>query len=141
MMSKVTLLKPGGDYAAIPLYSGKVSAGFPGVVDEHMEDTLSLDQLLIKHPATTFFARVEGDSMIGAGIFQNDVLVIDRGLTAKDKDIVVALVDNEFTVKRLRTHKGLRLQAENPLYNDIPITGETELVIWGVVTGIARSFL
>ncbi len=138
-MSKVTLLKPKGNYTDIPLYSGKVSAGFPGVVDEHLEDSLSLDTLLIKNPATTFFAKVEGDSMIGAGIFQNDVLVIDRSLTAKDKDIVVALLNNEFTVKRLRTCGGLRLQPENSQYRDIPITGETELIIWGVVTGVARS--
>lgn len=138
-MSKVTLLRPQGSYSEIPLYSGKVSAGFPGVVDEHMEDSLSLDRLLIKNPVTTFFAKVEGDSMTGAGIFQNDVLVIDRSLTASDKDIVVALLNNEFTVKRLRTQGTLRLQAENPHYADIPITGETELVIWGVVTGVARS--
>lgn len=138
-MSKVSILKPSGQYSGIPLYSGKISAGFPGVVDEHMEDTLSLDQLLIQNPATTFFAKVEGDSMIGAGIFQNDILVVDRSLTAKDKDVVVAMLDNEFTVKRLRTSGALRLQAENPAYKDIPITGESELVIWGVVTGLARS--
>ncbi|HEY9030519.1 MAG TPA: translesion error-prone DNA polymerase V autoproteolytic subunit [Kangiella sp.] len=138
-MSKVSILKPSGQYSDIPLYSGKISAGFPGVVDEHMEDTLSLDQLLIQNPATTFFAKVEGDSMNGAGIFQNDILIVDRSLTAKDKDVVVAMLDNEFTVKRLRTSGPLRLQAENPVYKDIPITGESELVIWGVVTGLARS--
>jgi len=138
-MSKVSILKPSGQYSDIPLYSGKISAGFPGVVDEHMEDTLSLDQLLIQNPATTFFAKVEGDSMIGAGIFQNDILVVDRSLTAKDKDGVVARLDNEFTVKRLCTSGALRLQAENPAYQDILITGESELVIWGVVTGLARS--
>ncbi len=138
-MSKVTLLKPSGTYADIPFYSGKVSAGFPGVVDEHLEDSLSLDELLIKNPASTFLAKVEGDSMIGAGIFQNDVLVIDRSATAADRDIVVALVNNEFTVKRLCTQGQLRLQAENSHYSDIPITGETELVIWGVVTGVVRA--
>lgn len=138
-MSKVTILKPTGSYTDIPFYSGNISAGFPGVVEEHLEGALSLDQLLIKNPASTFFARVEGDSMIGAGIFQNDMLVIDRSFTASHKDIVVALVNNEFTVKRLCTHGGLRLQAENSNYEDIPITGETELIIWGVVTGVARS--
>lgn len=139
-MSKVSILKPCGEYSQIPLYSEKISAGFPGVVDEHMEEVLSLDQLLIQHPATTFFARVNGDSMTGAGIFQNDILVVDRSLTAKDKDIIVALVDNEFTVKRLRTQGTLRLQAENPTYKDILITGSNELTVWGVVTGLARSF-
>lgn len=109
------------------------------MVDEHMEDTLSLDQLLIKHPATTFFARVEGDSMIEAGIFQNDILVVDRSVSAKDNDIVVALLDNEFTVKRLKSQGTLKLKAENANYPDIEITGEHELVIWGVVTGLARS--
>ncbi len=138
-MSKVSILKPRGSYSEIPLYSGRIPAGFPGVVDEHMEDTLSLDQLLIKHPATTFFARVEGDSMIEAGIFQNDILVVDRSISAKDNDIVVALLDNEFTVKRLKSQGSLKLKAENANYPDIEITGEHELVIWGVVTGLARS--
>ena len=138
-MSKVSILKPQGSYSEVPLYSGRISAGFPGVVDEHMEDPLSLDQLLIKHPATTFFARVEGDSMIEAGIFQNDILVVDRSVSAKDNDIVVALLDNEFTVKRLKSQGTLKLKAENANYPDIEITGEHELVIWGVVTGLARS--
>ncbi|AOE49753.1 LexA family protein [Kangiella sediminilitoris] len=138
-MSKVSILKPQGSYSDIPLYSGRVSAGFPGVVDEHMEETLSLDQLLIKNAATTFFARVEGDSMIGAGIFQGDILVVDRSVSAKDGDIVVALLDNEFTVKRLKKSDTLTLQAENPDYPNIQITGEHELMIWGVVTGLARS--
>lgn len=138
-MSKVTLLKLEGTYANIPFYSGKVSAGFPGVVDEHLEDSLSLDELLIKDPNNTFLAKVEGDSMIGAGIFPNDILVIDRSKPAVDRDIVVALVNNEFTVKRLCTQGGLRLQAENSNYSDILITGETELVIWGVVTGMVRT--
>ena len=138
-MSKVSILKPRGSYSEIPLYSGRIPAGFPGVVDEHMEDTLSLDQLLIKHPATTFFARVEGDSMIEAGIFQNDIFVVDRSISAKDNDIVVALLDNEFTVKRLKSQGSLKLKAENANYPDIEITGEHELVIWGVVTGLARS--
>lgn len=139
-MSKVSIFSPSGSYSEIPYYSGKVSAGFPGVVDEHMEDNLSLDELLIKNPATTFFARVEGDSMIDAGIFQNDILVIDRSLHAQDNDIVVALLDNEFTVKRLKTRGKLRLQAENMNYPDIIITGENQLTIWGVVTGLARNF-
>ena len=139
-MSKVSILKAQGSYSEIPFYSGRISAGFPGVVDEHMEETLSLDQLLIKHPATTFFARVEGDSMINAGIFQNDILVVDRSISAKDNDIVVALLNNEFTVKRLKSQGALKLKAENPDYPDIIITDEHELVIWGVVTGLARSF-
>ncbi len=139
-MSKVSIFSPAGDYSEVPYYSGKVSAGFPGVVDEHMEDSLSLDHLLIKNPATTFFARVEGDSMINAGIFQDDILVIDRSQHAQDGDIVVALLDNEFTVKRLKTKGKLRLQAENPAYSDILINGEHQLTIWGVVTGLARNF-
>lgn len=139
-MSKVSIFTPSNSHSSLPFYSGRVSAGFPGVVDEHMEDTLSLDQLLIKHPETTFFARVEGDSMTGAGIFQSDILIVDRSVSAKENDIVVALLDNEFTVKRLKTRDGLCLKAENSSYPDIAITGEHELVIWGVVTGLARNF-
>ena len=140
-MSRVSVFQPCGNYSDIPFYSGHVSAGFPGVVDEHMEDTLSLDQLLIKHPETTFFARVEGDSMIGAGIFEGDILIVDRSVTPKNKDIVVALLDNEFTVKRLKNKDSQPiLRAENPNYPDIVVDGEHELVIWGVVTGLTRSF-
>lgn len=140
-MSNLTFFTYKESALKIPFYSGQVSAGFPGVVDEHMEDKLSLDQLLIKHPETTFFARVEGDSMIGAGIFQSDILIVDRSLQAKDNDIVVALLNNEFTVKRLKTkEKKPFLQAENPNYPDIMLDDNHELIIWGVVTGLTRSF-
>jgi DNA polymerase V len=140
-MSKVSLINYDRSNLRVPFYSGHISAGFPGVVDEHMEDTLSLDQLLIQHPATTFFARVEGDSMIGAGVFENDILVVDRALEAKNNDIVVALLDNEFTVKRLINRESPPiLKAENPNYPNIIIHDSNELIIWGVVTGLARSF-
>jgi DNA polymerase V len=140
-MSKVSLINYDCSNLRVPFYSGHISAGFPGVVDEHMEDTLSLDQLLIQHPATTFFARVEGDSMIGAGVFENDILVVDRALEAKNNDIVVALLDNEFTVKRLINKSSPPiLKAENPDYPNIVIHDSNELIIWGVVTGLARSF-
>lgn len=138
-MSKVRILRPQGSYDQLPLYSGKVSAGFPGVVDEHMEGKLSLNELLINDPDVTFFAQVEGDSMIEAGIFPNDFLVVDRSLSATDGDVVVALLNNEFTVKRLRTDGALRLQADNKEYPDIMITGDVELVIWGVVRGVVRT--
>ena len=99
-----------------------------------------MNEYLIKNPTASFFARVEGDSMIDAGIFEGDLLVIDKSLNAKHNDIVVAAVNNEFTVKRLCTNQGIRLIAENTSYAPIELTGEMEFAIWGVVTGMVRKF-
>jgi DNA polymerase V len=139
-MSKVTLLTPGRSRLELPLYESRVPAGFPSPANEYLGDTLDLNQYLIANPTATFFARVEGDSMIGAGIYEGDLLVVDRSRTAGHNDIVIAAVDNEFTVKRLDTRDGIRLVAENPDYAPICLSGEREMLIWGVVTGLVRKF-
>ncbi len=134
-----TLLRPAADWEPLPLplFESRVAAGFPSPADDHLERTLDLNELLVRRPAATFFVRVEGTSMIGAGIHPGDILVVDRAEEAQDGQIVVAAVDGELTVKRLRRERArVYLQPENPDYRPIEITGDTDLVIWGVVTSV-----
>ncbi len=121
----------------IPLFSGKVAAGFPSPADDYIEKTLDLNELLIQKPAATFFVRAEGDSMLGAGIHPDDILVVDRSLEAVVGRIVICALNGELTVKRLKsvTDK-IILGAENPDYADIIISRDIDLVIWGVVTNV-----
>lgn len=124
----------------LPLFSDRVAAGFPSPADDHLDNKLDLNEHLVKHPAATFFVRVEGQSMIGAGIHPDDILVVDRSLEASNGDIVVAAVDGELTVKRLHYQRArLFLEPENPDYDPIEITGETDLVVWGVVTNVIHK--
>jgi DNA polymerase V len=126
----------------IPLFSSRPQAGFASPGDDHIEKVLDINDLVVKHPASTFFVRVEGDSMEGAGIFSRDVLVVDRSLTPKDGSIVVAAVYGEMVVKRLRavgnTHV---LASENENYEPIPISNNDDCFIWGVVVGSVRQFV
>ncbi|MEA2950928.1 MAG: polymerase [Alphaproteobacteria bacterium] len=125
--------------ARVPLATDKVSAGFPSPADDYLESPLDFNELLIENPAATFAVRVAGDSMIGAGIFPDDIAIVDRARTPKDKNIVLALVDGGFTLKRFRRRQGrIWLQAENPAYADTEITGEMSFEIWGVVTKAIR---
>ena len=102
---------------------------------------MDLNEHLVAHPAATFVVRVEGDSMIGAGIRHGDLLVVDRALEARSGSIVVAVVDGELTVKRLRMYRGrVRLEAENPAYPPIEMRGQVDLIIWGVVAHAIRSY-
>ncbi|MEO3879992.1 translesion error-prone DNA polymerase V autoproteolytic subunit [Rheinheimera fenheensis] len=123
----------------IPFYSDPVKAGFPSPAQDYVERTLDLNELCIRHPNATFFVRVEGDSMIEAGIYDGDVLVVDRSIDAEHGDIVVAAVGHEFTVKELCTRPSLMLLPRNPAYKPIrPRNGE-ELNIFGVVTNVIRQ--
>ena len=120
----------------LPVMLESVRAGFPSVAQDYASDDLSLDEHLIDHPDTTFLVRVAGDSMIGAGIFDNDLLIVDRSLEPVDGDVVVAVLDGELTVKRLAHDRhGAYLHAENPKYPDIRPASMGENLIWGVVTG------
>ena len=124
----------------LPLFSSKVSAGFPSPADDYVEKTLDLNELLVQNPAATFFARAEGESMINAGIFPNDILVVDRSVEAVSGKIVVCALNGELTVKRLvRKQEQSLLKPENPNYPTIPLQAELELVIWGVVTRVIHS--
>jgi DNA polymerase V len=125
----------------INLFSCPVEAGFPSPAEDHIETTLDINELLIEHPAATFFVRVAGDSMIEAGIHSGDVLIVDRSKKAIDSSIVIALVNGEYTVKRLSMKIGsVELCPENSAYSPIRLSGLDELIIWGVVTGLARQF-
>ncbi len=118
----------------VPLYSNRVAAGFPSLVDDAIESHLDLNQYLIQRPSTSFFVRVEGDSMIDAGIHENDILIVDRSLKPLDGKIIIAVVNNELTVKRLELkQQTVRLLPENPRYRPIDITEEMDFRIWGVV--------
>lgn len=121
----------------LPLYASKVQAGFPSPADDYMEGMIDLNAHLIKHPAATFFVRVAGESMLGAGIHEDDILVVDRSLTPVHDKIVIAVVDGELTVKRLYKKAGeVKLIPENPDFTPIDITPETDFSIWGVVTNV-----
>lgn len=124
----------------LPLYECAVAAGFPSPADGEMTSDLDLNELLIKHPVSTFFVRVSGLSMINAGIHHNDILVVDRSLEPKDGKIVIAAVNGELTVKRLSVEgRRVRLLAENEAYPPIEIGEGQELHIWGVVTNVIHS--
>lgn len=125
---------------AIPLYGHTVPAGFPSPADDYVEDRLDLNQLLVQNKSATFFLRVKGDSMIGAGINDGDIIVVDRSLEPIERAVVVAIVDGELTVKRLLYRNGIaELHAENPKYHPIQFKEGQELTIWGVVTSSVHT--
>ena len=125
----------------VPLYSGKVAAGFPSPADDYVEKTLDLNELLIQKPAATFFVRAEGESMLGAGIHPNDILVVDRSLKPTVGKVVICALNGELTVKRLKRlgENSLVLAAENPAYADIVVKEDIDMVVWGVVTNVIHS--
>ena len=124
----------------VPMYSNKVAAGFPSPADDYLEDKIDLNQYLVKHPASTFLVRASGESMINAGIFPDDILVVDRSLKAEDGKVVIAVVDNELTVKRYRK-KGRKiiLEPENDAFDPIVIPQASEAFVWGVVTNVIHN--
>ena len=124
----------------LPYFSSLVTAGFPSPADDYINEKLDLNEYLIQNPASTFLVKVEGDSMTGAGIFPGDMLVIDRAETVKDGSVVLAVIDNEFTVKRYKK-KGSKmfLVPENPNYEVIEIVGDMYFEVWGVVTSVIHK--
>jgi DNA polymerase V len=125
----------------LPLFLSNVKAGFPSAADDYLDKKLDLNEFLIKHPSSTFFVKVKGDSMINAGIQSGDILIVDRSIEAKDKKVVVAIINGEFTVKRLKKSKDkIFLLAENPKYSPIEITSGMDFEIWGVVLHVIHSF-
>ena len=123
----------------IPLFSEAVSAGFPSPAQDYVEKALDLNALCIKRPAATFFVRVEGDSMIQAGIYAGDILVVDRSVTAEHGDTVIVAIHGEMTVKELELRPVVRLVPRNPAYPAIEIPEGTALDIFGVVTNVIRN--
>jgi len=122
------------------LFEAVVPAGFPSPAADYEEDKLDLNKHLIKNPAATFFVRVTGDSMVGAGIHHGDLLVVDRSLEPKDKNVVIAVVEGELTVKRIRIgKKKIALEPENENYSVRQITEDTDFEVWGVVTNVIHA--
>jgi DNA polymerase V len=137
----LTILRP--DVATAlsrPLLLSRVPAGFPSPADDYLEGTLDLNQHLIRHKAATFFVRVQGDSMTGAGIQDGDLLIVDRAVEPRDKSVAIAVVNGEFTVKRIRKQQGrVWLAAENADYPPLEVTEGSQLEVWGVVTHVIHA--
>ncbi|WP_035076090.1 LexA family protein [Maridesulfovibrio zosterae] len=124
----------------IPFFLSGVSAGFPSPADDYIDKKMDLNDHLIKHPAATFFVRAYGDSMRDANITSGDILIVDRSLDALHNSIVIAVLDGELTVKRLKLKdRGIYLAPENPDYPLLEITEETSFEVWGVVTYIIHK--
>ena len=122
------------------LFEAGVSAGFPSPAADYEESKLDLNKHLIKNPPATFFVRVTGDSMVGAGIHHGDLLIVDRSLEPTDKSVVIAVVNGELTVKRIRIKgKKITLEPENENYSVQQITEETEFEVWGIVTNVIHA--
>ncbi len=119
----------------LEMCSWKVPAGFPSPAADHTRKRIDLNEHLIRNKEATFIFRVKGDSMTGAGIYEGDSLLVDRSIDAKHGHIVLAVLNNEFTVKRLHRRGGtVKLMPESNLYPPMVVKNEDELVIWGVVT-------
>lgn len=117
-----------------PLLSVPVPAGFPSPATDFTEDSLSLDEYLIEHQEATFFVRVTGNSMMGFGIHDGDLLVVDRSKTPADRQIIIAVIDGAFTVKQLcRIPEGILLRSHGSGHGDILVSEGQELTVWGVV--------
>ena len=121
----------------LPFVDGGIKAGFPSPAQDYLTDSIDLNRDIIKHKESTFYARVDGDSMKDAGIGDGDIVVVDRALDARDGDFVVAFLDKEFTIKQFRMDKSSeygRLVPYNSDYSPIKVTADNDFLIWGVVT-------
>ena len=127
----------------IPFIDTMVSAGFPSPADDYIENNLSLSELLIRNHLSTFLMKTSGDSMTDVGINDGDTLVVDRSIEAKNRDIVIAILEGNLTVKRLlfKTNGLVVLKSENTAYKDIKIPESADLEIWGVVTSVIHQFI
>ncbi len=128
--------------SAVQIFQSRVQAGFPSPADDYVDGSLDLNELLISNPPATFFVRVQGDSMVDAGIFDGDLLVVDRSVAVKNGQIIIAMVNSEFTVKRFIkvSENEICLKAENTRYKDIVVTPDSDFVVWGVVTNSIHTF-
>jgi DNA polymerase V len=123
-----------------PLFISEVPAGFPSPADDYIEKKLDLNKHLIRHPAATYFVKVSGDSMVEAGIRSKDLLIVDRALEPADKNVVVAVVNGELTVKRFRKiQEKVYLVPDNPDYSPLSIDENMNFEIWGVVTYVIHA--
>ena len=140
---KITFLKPKeGNSIGQWLIEQGISAGFPSPADDFKEIRISLDKELVKNRDATFYAKVSGESMVGAGLDDGDLLIIDRSKSVENGRIAICLIDGEFTVKRIKKENNkLYLKPENKKYKKIELKEGNELVIWGIVTYVIKSLI
>ncbi len=120
---------------SLPMADGGIKAGFPSPAQDFLDNSIDLNRELVKHPMSTFYGRVCGESMMDAGICDGDILVIDKSLEPRDGDIAVCYVDGEFTIKYIRIEeKSIWLVPANDQYKPIQVTQDNEFLIWGIVT-------
>ena len=138
---KLTFFHPDqNQQKSLYLAQEKISAGFPSPADDFKELRISIDKEVVRNEEATFYARVSGESMQGAGLDDGDLLVIDRSMEPQHDKIAVCYIDGEFTVKRLKVvADGVFLIPENPKYKPIKITEENELIVWGIVTYVVKK--
>ncbi|MFN7012824.1 MAG: LexA family protein [Bacteroidia bacterium] len=139
--SNLTFFKPDFDNSrTLPYFEGGIKAGFPSPAADFEGTQISLDKVLVKNFEATFYAKADGTSMIGAGIDDGDIMVIDRSIEPTDGKIAVCLIDGDFTVKRIKVEKdALYLMPENKAFQPIKIAEDNKLVIWGIVTYVIKS--
>jgi DNA polymerase V len=139
--TKLAVFEPAAtSNVVLPFYSCTVSAGFPSPADDHLQNKLDLNTHVVKHPAATFFVRVQGDSMRDANVHEGDILVVDKSEHAAHNKIVVAVLNGEYVCKRLYKRNGvMRLLPANPAFQPIEITEGMDFEVWGVVTHILHQ--
>lgn len=124
----------------MPYISSGIKAGFPSPAADFDGSRISIDQVVVKNPTATFYAKANGNSMIGAGIDDGDILVIDKSIEPQDGKIAVCFIDGEFTVKRIKVQENsLLLLPENKLFEPIEVTQENDFIIWGIVTYVVKK--
>ena len=124
----------------LQLFLNPVTAGFPSPASDYVDKSIDLNEVLIKNKPATFLVKALGDSMINAGIFSGDILIVDKSITPTSKNIVVAILNGEFTVKKfIKENSKVILRPENPKYKDIEINNEDDFKIWGVVTFVIHN--
>lgn len=124
----------------MPYISSGIKAGFPSPAADFDGSRISIDQIVVKNQTATFYAKANGNSMIGAGIDDGDILVIDKSIEPQDGKIAVCFIDGEFTVKRIKVKENsLLLLPENPLFEPIEVTQENDFIIWGIVTYVVKK--
>jgi DNA polymerase V len=138
--NKLTFFRPDlSNPIELPFITAGIKAGFPSPAADFDETKISLDAVLVKNREATFYAKASGNSMIGAGIDNGDILVIDRSLEPRNNKVAVCFIDGEFTVKRIKiTKEGVLLMPENKDFEPIKVTGENQLIIWGIVTYVIK---
>ena len=141
MISKIYFTKNNIIKKPLPIFESGVSAGFPSPAEDHLDLSLDLNEYIVKHPSSTFYIYAKGDSMIDSNIQDGDLMVVDKSINPNNKSIVIAVINGEFTVKRiLYIDKKMYLSPDNQKYNTIEITTDMDFEIWGVVTHVIHQY-